>query len=224
MIKVDVYNNLGKKIKKLDLPSNIFETKLNENLLHQITTAYQANRRIPCANTKTRGEVRGGGRKPWRQKGTGRARAGSSRSPIWRGGGVVFGPKSERNYQKKITKAVKHQAICMVLSGKLKDNQILILDKFTIDKPKTKEVSNITDNLPFEGTALIILPEKDNNFQRACRNIPYLKVLNFSLINALDLLRFNYLIILEKAIPFLEKAYGSNKNKGKQNVSKDNNK
>jgi large subunit ribosomal protein L4 len=217
MVKIDVYNTEGKKKKEVNLAPYIFNTRVNQDLLHQVIIAYKANKRKIIANTKTRSEKRGGGRKPWRQKGTGRARAGSIRSPIWRGGGVIFGPKAERNYRKKIPKIIKKQATRMALSVKAKNNQILLLDRLSIKRPKTKKLAEILDNLPTRGTILLVLPKKDEAVQKAAQNIPYLKVLPVSLINAFNLVKFNYLVISQKAIQFLEEKYS---NKGDENVKK----
>lgn len=224
MIQVDVYNSKGQKKGKISLNPEVFGREINRDLLHQVIIAYVANKRLVQADTKTRGQVRGGGRKPWRQKGTGRARAGSNRSPIWQGGGVVFGPTSDRNYKKKIPQAMKSQAVTIALSTKVSKNHLLVLDRLTIDKPKTKELNNILDNLPFERSALLVLPKIDEKILRAGKNISYLKILPVSDINAYNLLKFNYLIATKESVQGLEdrlvkKTKIKNKNSKKQNLN-----
>lgn len=219
MLEVDVYNSKGQKEGKISLNPEVFGQKINWDLLHQATLAYAANKRLVQASTKTRGQVRGGGRKPWRQKGTGRARAGSSRSPIWQGGGVVFGPTSDQNYKKKIPQAIKNQAVTIALSAKVSKKRFLVLDKLSINQPKTKELTTVLTKLPIEGSALLILPAKDEKIIRAARNIPYLETLPVSNINAYNLLRFNYLIILSDAIKLLENKYSSSKDSSTKNVN-----
>jgi len=142
-MKVSVYDQQGKEIGTTLLPKEIFDVKLNPDLVHQVATSQMANRRQVIAHTKDRGEVRGGGKKPWRQKGTGRARHGSIRSPLWKGGGVTFGPTKERNFKKIIPKKMKRKALFMVLSAKAKENLLIILDTLKLPLPKTKVISQI---------------------------------------------------------------------------------
>ena len=146
-MKFKVYNQKGEELKKADLPEELFGLKINSDLLHQAVVAQQANKRKLVAYAKDRSEVRGGGRKPWPQKGTGRARHGSIRSPIWVGGGVTFGPVKERNYNKKINKKMRRKALFMSLSSKVKDESLVLLDKLELNQPKTKEIKEIFNNL-----------------------------------------------------------------------------
>jgi len=167
-----------------------------------------ANRRKVIAHTKTRAEVRGGGRKPWRQKGTGRARVGSIRSPLWRGGGVVFGPRKEKIFKKGIPKKMKKLALFMVLSEKAKNNLLIILDKVKIEKPKTKEMTEILKKLPCKTeSSLIALPELNKNLILAARNIPDVETTQAKDLNALDLLSFKYLVIPKEAIKVIKETF-----------------
>jgi len=207
-MKTTVYNQQGKEIGKTILPKEIFEVKINSDLVHQVVVSQLANRRRILAHTKGRGEVRGGGRKPWRQKGTGRARHGSIRSPLWRGGGVTFGPRKERIFKKIIPKKMRRKALFMVLSGKVKNNLLILLDKLKIEKPKTKLMAEILKKLPCkEKSALIALPEYDKNIILAAGNLPEVDTLWVRNLNALDLLIFKYLIIPKEAIKVIEKTF-----------------
>ncbi len=207
-MKTSVYNQQGQEIKKIELPENIFGLDINEDLVHQVVVCQMSNRRQNSAHTKDRSEVSGGGKKPWRQKGTGRARHGSIRSPLWKGGGVTFGPRNEKNYKKNIPNKMRKKALFMVLSGKLKDNQIIFVDNIKIEKTKTKEVQQIINNLPINNKkALIVLPEKDNNLVLGARNINNIETVSAKDINALDLLSFTYLIVLEESIKVIEKTF-----------------
>lgn len=205
---VDIYDQQGKKIGQIRLPSEIFGLKINPDLVHQVVVSQMANRRRRIAKVKTRAEVRGGGRKPWRQKGTGRARVGSIRSPLWRGGGVVFGPRPEKVFKKKIPKKMRRKALFMVLSGKVKNNLLILLDKLKLEKPKTKSMVEILNNLPCRGkSALIVLPEYDKNIILAARNLPDVDTLLARNLNALDLLTFQYLIMLKDAIKVIKETF-----------------
>jgi len=207
-MKITVYNQEGKEIGNTLLPKELFDVKINSDLVHQVVVSQMANRRKIIAHTKTRGEVRGGGRKPWRQKGTGRARAGSIRSPLWRGGGVTFGPTKERVFKKKIPKKMRRKALFMVLSGKVKNNLLILLDKLKIEKPKTKEISEILKKLPCkEKSTLIALPEYDRNIILAARNLPEVSTLWARNFNVLDLLIFKYLVIPKESIKVIKETF-----------------
>jgi len=205
-MEVKLYNQNGKEVGKTELPSEIFEVPLNPDLIHQAVVTQLANRRQPWAHTKTRGEVRGGGRKPWRQKGTGRARHGSIRSPIWIGGGVTFGPRKERKFSKKINKKMKRKALLMVLSGKAKDKEIILLDKLELAQPKTKEMIQVMKNLKkatgqdLDKGVLIALPKKQENIILAVRNIPKVETIGADSLNVVDVLRYKYLLMPKEAI------------------------
>jgi len=207
-MKVIIYNQNAEETGSLELPEKIFNLKWNDDLVHQVVTSMQANKRVVVAYAKGRGEVRGGGRKPWRQKGRGRARHGSIRSPIWKGGGVTHGPTKEKDYSQKINKKMKKKAFLTALSQKLRDNEILFLDKINLTQPKTKEANNIIKSISkisgFEklatkkkNKAILALPKKDEKVSRSFRNIPGLKIYETRNLNVLDLLTYKYLILTE---------------------------
>lgn len=205
---VKVLDQEGKGVGEAKLPKEIFEVKMNPDLVHQVVLAQRANRRQVSAKTKTRAEVRGGGRKPWRQKGTGRARAGSIRSPIWRGGGVTFGPTVEKVFKKRIPKKMRRKALFMVLSAKAKENLLLVLDKLEIEKPKTKPMAGILNKLFLKkGTGLIILLRKDVNIIKAARNIPGADTIQARELNVLDLLSYKYVLMPREAIKVIKDTF-----------------
>lgn len=207
-MKVNVYNQEGKETGQALLPKEIFDVKINPDLVHQVAVSQAANRRRVIAHTKGRGEVRGGGRKPWRQKGTGRARVGSIRSPLWRGGGVTFGPTKERVFKQKISKKMKRKALFMVLSEKAKNNLLILLDELKIEKPKTKLISNILKKLPCkEKSSLVALAGLDKNTILAARNISEIATFQAKDLNCLDLLSFKYLIMPKEAIKVIKAAF-----------------
>lgn len=190
------------------MPKDVFEVKLNRDLVYQVAVSQMANRRKVLANTKDRGEVSGGGRKPWRQKHTGRARHGSIRSPIWRHGGVAMGPTKERVFKKKINKKMKRIALFMVLSEKAKNNLLIIIDGLKLEKVKTKLMTDVLKKFPSrEDNTLILLPEMDKNIILAARNIPNIKVQQVKDINCLDLLSFKYLILLKNSIKTIKETF-----------------
>ena len=212
-MKIETYNQNGEKVGQALLPKEIFGVPINPDLIHQVVVSQMANRRKVIAHTKTRAEVRGGGRKPWRQKGTGRARHGSIRSPLWRGGGVTFGPTKERVFKKKIPKKMKKLALFMALSAKTKSNLLILLDKLKIEKPKTKLMVEIIKNLKLkiknfkEGSFLIAIPEIDKNLILSTRNIPNVETIQAKDLNALDLISFKYLVIPKEAIQVIEETF-----------------
>jgi len=207
-MQTDIYNQQGEKTGQMELPASVFGVKVVPDLLHQVVVCQQANRRQGTANTKGRGEVSGGGKKPWRQKGTGRARHGSTRSPIWKGGGVAFGPTSQKVYKKKIPKTMAKKAILMTLSAKAQKNLLIVVDDLKISERKTKIVAKILSNLPSKGkTALVALENYNPAFVASIRNIPKTGVTQIKDFNALDLLSSMYLIIEKTGIDFLEKKY-----------------
>ena len=207
-MKIPVYNQQGKEIGQTLLPKEIFDVKLNSDLVHQIVVSQMANRRKVIAHTKDRGEVRGGGRKPWRQKGTGRARAGSISSPLWRGGGVTFGPTKERVFKKIIPKKMRRKALFMILSEKAKNNLLILLDKLEIEQPKTKLIVEILKKLPGEGkSSLIALSQLDKNLILAARNLPKIRTIQAKDLNCLDLLSFKYLIMPKEAIRIIKETF-----------------
>lgn len=207
-MKVAVYNQEGKKVDEISLPKEIFDVKLNSDLLHQIVVSQMANKRQITAHTKDRSEVRGGGKKPWRQKGTGRARHGSIRSPLWRGGGITFGPRKDRIFEKDIPKKMRRKALFMVFSEKAKGNLLVILDKIEIDKPKTKEFAKILRKLPCkENSCLIALPEYDKKVFLSARNIKKTNIVEARNLNVIDLMSSKYLLMEKETIKTLEKTF-----------------
>jgi len=207
-MKVPVYNQKGEKLKEVLLPKEIFEVPMNSDLVHQVVVSQMANRRRIIAHTKNRGEVSGGGKKPWAQKGLGRARQGSTRSPIWRHGGVVFGPRKEKVFKKKIPKQMKRKALFMVLSAKVKNNLLVLVDKLELEKAKTKLIAEIFKKLPSrdEGT-LIALPVLEKNIILAARNLPKVQIIQAKDLNALDLLSFKYLILPKESLKIIKETF-----------------
>jgi len=207
-MEVPLYNQKGEKIKTVSLPSDIFDVKMNQDLVWQVVVSQMANRRKNIAHTKDRAEVKGGGRKPWRQKGTGRARHGSIRSPLWRGGGVTFGPTNLRNFKKKIPKKMRKKALFMALSEKARRKLLILLDKLEISKPKTKLASQILSKFLKKGeSALVVIPKKDDNLLLSLRNIPKISVTEARNLNCLDILSFKYLIVPKESLSIIEKTF-----------------
>ena len=208
-MKVKLLSIQGEEKGEIELDSQVFDGKVNRDLLAQVVKAYIANQqKILTASSKTRGEVKGSGQKPWRQKGTGRARAGSNRSPIWIGGGVTFGPRKEKKFKKRIPKKMKRKALFMVLSEKARRNQIVLLDKFDIKNIKTKIVFNVLSKIPLESrNALIILPKYDKNIILSSRNIPKIDTCQAKDINALDILSFKYLVMPKESIKVIKETF-----------------
>lgn len=205
---VNTYNTKGEKITQTKLPKEIFEVPVNSDLIHQVVVSQMARKKQVTAHTKTRGDVRGGGKKPWRQKGTGRARHGSIRSPIWRGGGVTFGPRKDKVFKKRIPKKMKRKALFMVLSSKVKDDSLILLDELKIEEAKTKLILEILKKLPLKNkSSLIALSEMDKNLILAIRNIPKIKTIQVRDLNALDLLSFKYLIMSKESIKVLKETF-----------------
>jgi len=201
MPTVQVIDTSGKKIKDVKAPDEIFAVPLKEHLLYESVVNYRANQRQGTASTKTRGEVRGGGRKPWRQKGTGRARAGSNRSPIWKGGGTTFGPKP-RDYSYSLPKKAKKTALKSALSMKLAEKQLLIVDALELKEPKTKEAAALMKGLKLD-SALIVDQHDNKNLFLSARNIPKIKVVDVSQVNVYDVLNYNWLVLTKRAFDSL---------------------
>ena len=208
MTKAKIYNQEGQEVGEHELSSDIFECKINQALVHQVVVAQQANIRQVLAHTKGRSEVRGGGRKPWRQKGTGRARHGSRRSPIWVGGGVTFGPTKERNFSKRINVKMKRQALLMVLSDKAQDKKIILIDKLPVSKGKTKETLELLNKLPCKDKKMFLaLTKGDSGIIRSVRNLKNVWAQNINSLNILDLLKFGYLVMSVDTLSELEKMF-----------------
>ncbi|MFA5106805.1 MAG: 50S ribosomal protein L4 [Patescibacteria group bacterium] len=206
MLEIEIKDHAGKNVGQTKLDPKIFDVPANPEVIYQVTVAYQANSRHPIAHTKDRSEVRGGGRKPWKQKGTGRARQGSIRSPQWRGGGVVFGPRNTRNFSKLVNRKVKRLALFMSLSERLRHKKMTVLQTIEMAKPKTKTIATILKNLKITG-ALLVIPKKDDAIQRSVRNLPKCSVLPANSLNAYEVLKYRQLIILEPALPEISKHF-----------------
>ncbi len=208
MASVDVINQKGEKVDTIELDDKIFNAEIRETLVHEVVVWQQAKRRGGNASTKTRGQVRGGGKKPWRQKGTGRARAGTNRSPVWVGGGTVFGPHP-RSYAFSVPKKVRRAALRSVLSARLKDDRLTVVDKIELDLPKTKLFVETVKALGFDtNKTLFITPEKDEALLRSSRNLYHVMVLPTEGLNVYDLLRFDRLVLLQDAVAKIHERLG----------------
>ena len=206
MPKVNVYNIEGKKVSDIDLKEEIFGIEPNEAIIHSVLVNYLANQRQGTQSTKTRSEVTGGGRKPWRQKGTGRARQGSIRAPQWIKGGIALGPKP-RSYKYTVNKKERRLAVKSMLSMKVLEQSLVIVDKLAFDEIKTKNMVNALNNLKVTGKTLIMLPEKNENVQKSARNIEGVKTTLVNTINVYDLLKYNNLVVTLDTVKKLEEVY-----------------
>lgn len=203
-MKVNVQNTKGDSVEELEINFDAFEDDSKGlQAVHDAVVAYRASQRSGTACAKTRSEVAGTGKKPWRQKGTGRARAGSKQSPIWRGGGVVFGPRP-RSFRKDINKKTRKLALRKALSERFKAGEVLVVDQVQMDQPKTKDVIRLLDQLKVDGTALIVTGEVNANAQLSARNIPYVDVTTSASLNTYDTLKFDCLILTKDALNGLE--------------------
>lgn len=207
-MKTKTYNLDGKATGEVELQDRIFKVEANHDLIHQVVVAQMANSRVAIADTKDRGEVRGGGKKPWKQKGTGRARHGSTRSPIWKGGGVAFGPTSDRNYTKRINKKMKTKALFMVLSEKLKQEKLFVVDNFdALDKPSTKQMIKMLAALKINSKTLFALDEKQESVMRSAANVGQVSLIASGALNVVDLLKNDVLVTTTKGIEKMEATY-----------------
>ena len=206
MPKTALYDMNGKQVGDIELNENIFGAEVNASVLHQVVVNYLANQRQGTQSTKTRSEVRGGGAKPWRQKGTGRARQGSTRSPQWVKGGVALGPKP-RSYRYALNKKVKRLAMKSALSSKVVDNGIMVLDTLTLESIKTKEMKKILDNLNVEKKALVVLPQKDESIVRSAKNLPGITTTSVNTLNVYDILNHDTFIVTKDAVAKIEEVY-----------------
>ena len=206
MPKIDVYNIEGKKVSDVELAENIFGIEPNEAVVHSVLVNYLANQRQGTQNTKTRSEVRGGGRKPWRQKGTGRARQGSIRAPQWIKGGIALGPKP-RSYYYTVNKKERQLAVKSVLSSKVLENTLVVVDSLDMKEIKTKEMVKVLNNLKVEGKTLMLLADKNENIQKSARNIEGVKTTLVNTINVYDLLKYKNLVITLDTVKKLEEVY-----------------
>lgn len=207
-MKIDIYNQKGEVAGSTTLPKGIFEVEFNADLVHQIAVSLSANKRQVSAHTKTRGEVSGGGKKPWKQKGTGRSRHGSIRSPLWKGGGVTHGPRNDRVFEVEIPKKMRRKALFMVLSQKVKDNELVVLDQIELEKGKTQEMVKSLAKLPCNNqSTLIALPNYDKKIFLASRNIKKTTIEDARNLNVLDLLNSKYLLITKESIKTIEDTF-----------------
>lgn len=214
-MQVDLYNQNGETTGKVELSDKIFGLTMNADLVHQVVEAQRANARQVLAHTKDRSEVRGGGKKPWRQKGTGRARHGSIRSPIWKGGGVTFGPTKERNFKKDINKKMKQRALFMTLSSKVKDSQLIMIEDIKLSQSKTKEAVNILNKVSklfnnYKSTKtkkdsiLTVIDFKDRNLEKAFNNLSFVSIVEARNLNVADVLKYKYLLMTKNSPAAIE--------------------
>src|SRR3989344_1511461 len=201
-----LYNQNADKVGSVSLPDKVFGLPMNEDLLQQVVISQMSNKRQNIAHTKERGDVRGGGKKPWKQKGTGRARHGSIRSPIWKGGGVTFGPRNDKNFKKKINKKMAHKALLVALSSKVKDKELIIIDGLNFDNWKTKEMAGVINKISnlflSKNGSLLLVTDKTmgDTVVRVTRNIPKVDVIEAKNLNALDVMARKNLLILKEAV------------------------
>lgn len=206
MPKVTLYDMSGAQVGELELKDSVFGIEPNVAVLHAFVKMQLANKRVGTHSTKERGEVRGGGKKPWRQKGTGRARAGSSRNPIWKGGGIVFGPKP-RDYSYTLPKKVRRLAMKSALSSKVKDNQIIVVDQLQFEEPKTKQMIKTLESLNAGNRTLVVTAGDNVNVIKSTRNIPGVKPLRVESINVYDILKYETLLITRDAVARVEEVF-----------------
>jgi large subunit ribosomal protein L4 len=207
-LKLKIYNFEGKEVGTETLDPKLFGVEINPVMVQQMVVAQQKNARAPIAHTKGRAEVRGGGKKPWRQKGTGRARHGSSRSPIWSGGGITFGPTSKRNFSVKINKKVKAKALAMILSDKAAHEKIVVLESYNLPEAKTKMLVTALDKLPIKDrSALIATKSAEENIVTAAKNLPRVDTTYFGSFNVVDLLKYEYLVISKELLQKVTEHY-----------------
>lgn len=207
MPKVAMYNTAGQQTGEIELKDSIFGVEVNEAVLHQAVVLQLANQRLGTHKTKTRAEVRGGGRKPWKQKGTGRARAGSIRSPLWVGGGTVFGPQP-RSYKKTLPRKVRRLALKSALSSKVENGNLIVLEGLHMAAPKTKEMATVLKNLNFADTkTLIVAGEEDINVVKSTDNIPGVKTVTATALNVYDILHYTKLVLLKDVVGTVEEVW-----------------
>ncbi|MFA7319217.1 MAG: 50S ribosomal protein L4 [Parcubacteria group bacterium] len=210
-MKISVYNLEGKKLEDMEVSEAVFGVKANDELVQQAFVSIQSNQRQVLAHTKNRGERAGSGIKPWKQKGTGRARVGSVRTPTWRKGGVAFGPRNDRNFKKKINKKMNTQAIKLVLSGKVKDNELKIIDKFEFKDNKTKAVAVALSKLKIASRILLSFSAAEKEARMASRNIAKAENIMTAQLNIVDMLNNKYLLMSKESVKYLEEKYAEDK-------------
>jgi len=207
MPKLSLYNRDGEQIDEVEVQAGLFEAPIKQGSLHQTAVSQAARRRLGTASSKDRSEVRGGGSKPWAQKGTGRSRHGSTRSPIWVGGGATFGPQP-RDFGTKVPRKMRRAALKSALTGKVKDGKLIVVDNFAIDAPQTKKIADLLDKLKVSGGALIVCEQPDNNIIKASRNLPKVRTILARQLNVLDILSYNYLVMSKAALEQVEEVFG----------------
>lgn len=205
MAKVSVFNMEGKEVEQMELADSVFGVEVNDHLVHMVVLQQLANKRQGTQKAKTRSEVRGGGRKPWRQKGTGHARQGSTRSPQWTGGGVVFAP-TPRDYSFKLNRKEKRAALLSALSSRVQENKLIVVDQLAFDEIKTKKFAELLKNLKVE-KALVVLGQDDEKAIISARNIPDVKTAQTNSINVYDILKYNTLVVTKEAVKSIEEVY-----------------
>ncbi|CAK7004304.1 50S ribosomal protein L4 [Tissierella carlieri] len=206
MPKVNVYNMLGEQVGEIELDENIFGIEVNQHVVYEVVKNQLANKRQGTQSAKTRAEVRGGGRKPWRQKGTGRARQGSIRAPHFSGGGVTFAPKP-RDYSYSVPKKVRRLAMKSALTSKVLSNEIIVIDEINFDAPKTKDMANFLTKINADKKALIVMGEKNENVIKSANNIPNVQTALVNTLNVYDILKYNSFIITKDAVRKVEEVY-----------------
>lgn len=217
-MKTKLFNQLGEELSDITLPDKVFGLKVNTDLISEVLRIQLANSRKVLAHTKDRSEVRGGGKKPWRQKGTGRARHASIRSPIWKGGGVTFGPTKDRNFSRKVNKKTKRKALFMALSSKIQDKEFMVLDHIKLEKPKTKlaaeSIKKFSPRLDGFRTSknksdsiLLVIPSLNKELQVAFNNIKFANIISADSLNIRDVLVNKYLVLLKDSIPVIERTF-----------------
>ncbi|MEF8847100.1 MAG: 50S ribosomal protein L4 [Candidatus Paceibacterota bacterium] len=205
---ITTYNQQGEELEEQTrLPKDVFDVEINNDLLHQVVVSQRQNRRQLSADVKDRSEVSGGGRKPWRQKGTGRARHGSIRSPLWEGGGVTFGPDTDRNLKREIPNKMKRKALFMALSSKVEDEELILVDDLSLEEIKTQKAKEILDNLEIDDTCLVALGESNEKVFKSLRNLSKVQVMEARNLNALELLKYKYLVLDKEAIKIIKETF-----------------
>jgi large subunit ribosomal protein L4 len=206
-MQVSLMNVAGEHVGEVELADTIFAAPINIPLMHQAVVRQMANARLGTAKAKGRSEVAGGGRKPWKQKGTGRARQGSTRAAQWRGGGIIFGP-TPRSYEQKLPRKMRRAAVCSALSVKAAEDRLVVLDQLAITQPKTREMAAVMSRLAVDSSALILMAEADEMVERASNNLPDVKLLRAEYVNVRDLLNYDYLVIPQRALSVIETILG----------------
>lgn len=207
MAVLQVKNLEAEKVGEIEMSDAVFGLDLNEKLMHQVYKIQAANLRSPIAHTRTRGERAGSGRKPWKQKGTGRARVGSVRTPVWRGGGVIFGPTNDRNFKREINKKMSRLAVRMAVASKIKNEEMVVLENYAFKDNKTKSASNFLTKAQLKGSLLWTFNKEEKENMRACRNLSKVKIAPVDSLNVLDILNNRYLIVSRKSAEFLNNFY-----------------